>query len=543
MGLWGVPECENHRSGIWEEIRLHLKSCFSQKSTLRTHMSLDLDPDNRVKRAERTVNSKVGAQRSLWSRWTLKPGGDHWVRPLPGLNHSLLETDTRSLPLLHSKGNSGDKNPCELDGSWLGVPQGMKAGRPQIKGVPSPGDSVSPPSPGFFFFTFPRSYWLMLKNAAAGRIWMKSDPLGIISQHPDSPSHAGGTRQLCAMGKRIDVCVLPLKESPWRNFSSDNDCRIPASRFSILGHGFPVCKLKVPEALLSDFLWSAVPWRSKWGEPQQEPDNCPAREEFSAAAISWVPTRQSDTCMRPGDPRGCGPRKWHETFRCSPFFCVSGSLPPGLWEEGAVLKAKTHSFRARREVRHGRWRAQSLWKRIHWASYLHTSARTENRSRTPREFPRPLETAWEAVGYWVRGWETESKTVWNLKLFSLSWASYPHTAEVKGKQVVQMRQSKTPFTREDDSPRKKHPLDSRPHVQNVRSRELTRSSHQGRPVLCLGCLSVHSPHPPEYHLWLWGFKGREKGEPALDHRALGCCPRGITPILDFLRCFSIGKLR
>ena len=90
-----------------------------------------------------------------------------------------------------------------------------------------------------------------------------------------------------------------------------------------------------------------------------------------------------------------------------------------------------------------------------------STAATENRSKTPQELPKHRRMAWETVERGPRAWETENRILWNLKLFSLYGASYPHTAEVKGKQVVQMKKSKTPFTWESDSPGEKHPQEPR----------------------------------------------------------------------------------
>ena len=140
---------------------------------------------------------------------------------------------------------------------------------------------------------------------------------------------------------------------------------------------------------------------------------------------------------------------------------------------------------------------------------IHSSYREQ--VRTPWEFPRHRRMAWETVECGPRAWETESRILWNLKLFSLCWASYPHTAEVKGKQVVQMKKSKTPFTRESDSPRKKQPQEPRAPCLK----------HQGEGVnmtippanrLSSPC-SAHQFTALTYWsiiqcLWPWGFKGR-----------------------------------
>ena len=139
-----------------------------------------------------------------------------------------------------------------------------------------------------------------------------------------------------------------------------------------------------------------------------------------------------------------------------------------------------------------------------------STAATENRSKTLQEFPRHRRMAWETVERGPRAWETENRILWNLKLFSLYGASYPHTAEVKGKQVVQMKKSKTPFTWESDSPGEKHPQEPWAPCLKHQGEEVNWLSPSKQTLLCLLCHQFRALTfcSTVQCLWPWGLKGR-----------------------------------
>ena len=89
------------------------------------------------------MHSQVVAQRSLWSRWTLKwRKGPFSQAPWFGLNCS-TKGPTWNSYLLQSKRKSGDKSHCELDSSWLGVLDIKSHPRSGSQQIPSPKGPIS----------------------------------------------------------------------------------------------------------------------------------------------------------------------------------------------------------------------------------------------------------------------------------------------------------------------------------------------------------------------------------------------------------------